>query len=84
MHTVQLMPLPLTVSCFSKIWIGFTFLVPAQCACVFMLYITTITFSVILFELYDNNDAGDKKFVANCFRLTGCITMRLVENMHTR
>ena len=26
----QLMPLPLTVSCFSKIQIGFTFLVPAD------------------------------------------------------
>ena len=26
----QLMPLPLTVSCFSKIYIGFTFLVPAH------------------------------------------------------
>ena len=26
----QLIPLPLTVSCFSKIQIGFTFLVPAQ------------------------------------------------------
>jgi len=29
-HMAQLMPLPLTVSCFSKIQIGFTFLVPAQ------------------------------------------------------
>ena len=29
LHTAQLMPLPLTVSCFSKIQIGFTFLVPA-------------------------------------------------------
>ena len=28
-HMAQLMPLPLTVSCFSKIQIGFTFLVPA-------------------------------------------------------
>jgi len=28
-HMVQLMSLPLTVSCFSKIQIGFTFLVPA-------------------------------------------------------
>jgi len=28
LHMVQLMPLPLTVSCFSKIQIGFTFLVP--------------------------------------------------------
>ena len=27
---VQLMPLPLTVSCFSKIQIGFAFLVPAH------------------------------------------------------
>ena len=30
LHTAQLMPLPLTVSCFSKIEIGFTFLVPAH------------------------------------------------------
>ena len=29
LHMAQLMPLPHTVSCFSKIWIGFTFLVPA-------------------------------------------------------
>ena len=28
LHTAQLMPLPLTVSCLSKIQIGFTFLVP--------------------------------------------------------
>jgi len=28
LHTAQLMPLPLTVSCCSKIQIGFTFLVP--------------------------------------------------------
>jgi len=30
LHMVQLMPLPLTVSCFTKIQIGFTFLVPAH------------------------------------------------------
>jgi len=29
LHMAQLMPLPLTVSCFSKIQIGFTSLVPA-------------------------------------------------------
>jgi len=41
LHMAQLMPLPLTVSCFSKIHIGFTFLVRAHlgspgnvCACV--------------------------------------------------
>ena len=30
LHVAQLMPLLLTVSCFSKIQIGFTFLVPAD------------------------------------------------------
>ena len=30
LHTAQLMPLPLTVSCFSKIQIDFTFLVPVH------------------------------------------------------
>ena len=30
LHMAQLMPLPLTVSCSSKIQIGFTFLVPAH------------------------------------------------------
>ena len=49
LHMAQLMPLPLTVTCFSKIQIGFTFLVPAHpgspgqravkwvCVCVFVL-----------------------------------------------
>jgi len=30
LHMAQLMPLPLIVSCFSKIQIGFTFLVPVH------------------------------------------------------
>jgi len=30
LHTAQPMPLPLTISCFSKIQIGFTFLVPTH------------------------------------------------------
>ena len=34
LHMAQLMLLPLTVSCFSKIQIGFTFLVPAHLLCV--------------------------------------------------
>jgi len=53
LHMAQLMPLPVTISCFSKIQIGFTFLVPANpgspgqraikqvcvcvCVCVFLL-----------------------------------------------
>ena len=51
LHTAPLMPLPLTVSCFSKIQIGFTFLVPAHlnspgkravkrvCVCVCAVYV---------------------------------------------
>jgi len=30
LHMAQLVPLPLTVSCFNKIMIGFAFLVPAH------------------------------------------------------
>ena len=51
---VQLMPLPLTVSCFIKIWTGFTFLVPAhlgsprkkavKCVCVCVLIIVCYKF----------------------------------------
>ena len=33
LHMAQLMPLPLTVSCFTKIQIGFTFLVPVYPGC---------------------------------------------------
>ena len=33
LHMAQLMPLPLSVSCFSNIQIGFTFLVPAHTGC---------------------------------------------------
>jgi len=51
LRTAQLMPLPLTVSCFNKIQIGFTFLIPAYtgspgkgplngCVCVCMCELT--------------------------------------------
>ena len=58
LHMAQLMPLPLTVSCFSKIQIGFTFLVPAHlgspmkravkrvCVCVLVYFLAKF----ILFE----------------------------------
>jgi len=64
LHMAQLMPLPLTVSCFSKIQIGFTFLVPAHpgspgqravkrmCVCVWLL--TIGLFSATNFVLVGN------------------------------
>jgi len=59
LHVAQPMPLPLTVSCFSKIEIGFTFLVPAHqgspgkravkrvCVCVWY-----------VFSIWENRGAG--------------------------
>jgi len=63
LHTAQLMPVPLTVSCFSKIQIGFTFLVqvhlgsPGQravkWACVLTpLLSTPALFNCAIFELF--------------------------------
>jgi len=53
LHTAQLVPLPLTVSCFNKIQIGFTFLVLAHlgspgagplngCVCVCCLMVVSV------------------------------------------
>ena len=64
LHMAQPMPLPLTLSCFSKIQIGFTFLVPAHlgnpgkravkrvcvCNCVHLLITVVVTFTVCLSE----------------------------------
>jgi len=60
LHMAQLMPLPLTVSCFSKIQIGLTFLVPAHlgspgkkavirvCVCVLLVvFITAYYWSLV-------------------------------------
>jgi len=59
LHMAQLMPLPLTVSCFSEIQIGFTFLVPAYldsprkravkrvCVCVLVCVLLAYTFTLV-------------------------------------
>jgi len=63
LHIAQLLPLPLTVSCFSKIQIGFTFLVQADpdsvgqralkwmCVCVLLLLLLTALNSASLLEM---------------------------------
>jgi len=61
LHMAQLMPLPLTVSCFSKTQIGFTFLVPDHlgspgkgplngcvCVCVFSWELRAADFGCLL------------------------------------
>ena len=63
LHMAQLMPLPLTVSCFSKMQIGFTFLVPAhpgspgkgavKRVCVCVCYQTTHHFLLLILSSVD-------------------------------
>ena len=52
LHMAQLMPLPLTVSCFSKIQIGFAFLVPAHPGCPGKRAVKRVCVWVIAFVLY--------------------------------
>jgi len=52
LHIAQLMPLPLTVSCFNKIQIGFTFLVPAQPGSPRKRAIKRVCVGVLLFQSF--------------------------------
>jgi len=75
LHVAQLMPLPLTVTCFSKIQIGFTFLVVAHLGgpgkravkrvCVFMHYIKLTKNR--LFSVH-----FDILILSYCIALAGC------------
>jgi len=67
LHMAQLMPLPLTVCCFSKIQIGFTFLVPAHlgipgkravkrvCVCLFLFILPFFSLYVVFCIVLLNN-----------------------------
>ena len=67
LHMAQLMPLPLTVSCFSKIQIGSTFLVPAHpgspgkravkrvCVCACACACACVIISLHLYEFMNTN-----------------------------
>jgi len=75
LHTAQLMPLPLTVSCFSKIQIGFTFLVPAGpgspgqravkrvCVCVFRYYFASAAVAVDSSHTNASSSASRSRFI---------------------
>jgi len=87
LHMAQLMPLPLTVSCFSKIQISFTFLVPAHpgspgkravkrvCVCVcrsdMRVSSCTMTFNIRRQSVPNNAVVG--RFIANCRPLESVI-----------
>ena len=75
MHMAQLMPLPLTVACFSKIQIGFTFLVPAHLGspgkravkrvCVCLLKVSSVT-------------SLERSATGKRFHVTGPLTAKLL------
>jgi len=52
LHMAQLMPLPLTVSCFSKIQIGFTSLVPAHPGSPGQRAVKRVCVCVVLFDWF--------------------------------
>jgi len=74
LHTAQLMPLSLTVYCFSEIRIGFTFVVPAHlsspgqravervCVCVSMQPNNNLMSLCNIFSLYMQMSHSDNKF----------------------
>jgi len=68
LHMAQLMPLPLTVSCFSTIQIGFTFLVPAHPGRPGKRAVKRVCVCVCVW--YGSQSAGlvTKKYTVNCKR----------------
>jgi len=68
----QLMPLPLTVSCFSKIQIGFTSLVPAHRGSPGKKVVKQVCVSRLE---YDKKCTSFSHFVTYCFVLVDCLML---------
>jgi len=60
LHMAQLMPLPLTVSCFSKLQISFTFLVPAHPGSPGQWAVKRVCVCVCVLQLPLQMEKGDK------------------------
>ena len=69
LHMAQLMPLPLTVSCFSKIQIGFTFLVPADLGSPGKRAVKRVCVCVCVL-MADNLGKGAVKSRGKCWRIS--------------
>ena len=84
LHMAQLMQLPLTVSCFSKIQIGFTFLVPAYlgsprrravkwvCVCEVNVSITSVSIRELDMVVYHKKPLCNIQFAYNQTRSYIC------------
>jgi len=91
LHVAQLMPLPLIVSCFSKIQIGFAFLVPAHlgspgkgslngCVCNITrynkLFVESRRFLPILHTFGTSADGDPVQISARCSVLDYCLLVQ--------
>ena len=94
LHMAQLMPLPLTVSCFSKIRIDFTFLVPAHSGspgkravkrvCVCNLTLTTTKIKLGKPETIVNNSTIICSSPLTCYSKSNEVTTHLMDSFPGR
>ena len=88
----QLMPLPLIVSCFSKIQIGFTFLVPAHLGSpgqrpVKRVYVTQIKFNRLVEEKCPHDHRPTDKLYLSDIRvwnISKSFTYKIAANIDSR
>jgi len=87
LHMAQLMPLPLTVSCFSKIQIGFTFLAPAHLGSPGQRVVKRMCVCVISYRMYGSvpriqftPSAQIKRFCNAAFRIAELVRVKKVGN----
>ena len=81
LHMVQLMPLPPTVSCFSKIQIGFTFLVAAHLGSPGQRAVKRVCVwaSGLQFVFFCNNIRAIKRV---CVCVCACEITQIMRSMH--
>ena len=80
LHMAQLMPLPVTVSCFSKIQIGFTFLVPAHPGSPGQRAVKRVCVCVCVFKLLETIEHSLNVSKSNCnFMMLACM-MTMAQN----
>ena len=96
LHMAQLVPLPLTVSCFSKIQIGFIFLVPVHpgslgkravkrvCVCVCGVWKICDLLSIKLIGSSKHDDQHSKRTVLFAFDFTLLLRLRLSDTFILR
>jgi len=72
LHIAQLMPLPLAVSCFSKIQIGFTFLVPAHLGSPGQRAVKRVCVCVCVYCIFSGEDRVERAVFTRGRSMCGC------------